>query len=131
LQILQTITLLFHRHLPFLFNPLVEDIFLLRYIGRHHNLIVSYLCPDLISANIIIFNLVHSYGQLTPEDVSAFVATFIGQGTRQAQNDVQFYYCIANTLGERGHPRNISEAKSCTMEGMHSGIMLLKLLMRK
>jgi hypothetical protein len=43
-------------------------------------------------------HLVHNYGQLTPENVSACVSTFIRQETCQAQNDVQFYYCIANTL---------------------------------
>jgi hypothetical protein len=51
----------------------------------------------------VLGHLVHNYGQLTPEDVLTFVATFIGQETRQAQNDVQFYYCIANTLDECGH----------------------------
>jgi hypothetical protein len=79
----------------------------------------------------VLRHLVHNYGQLTPEDISASVATFIGHETRQAQNDVQFYYCIANTLDERRHLRIISEAESYTMEGTHSGIMLFKLLMRK
>jgi hypothetical protein len=63
----------------------------------------------------VLRQLVHNYGQLTQEDVSMFVATFIGQDTRQAQNDVQFYYCIANTLDERGHLRMVSEAESYTM----------------
>jgi hypothetical protein len=79
----------------------------------------------------VLRHLVHNYGQLTPEDVSAFVATFIGQETRQAQNDVQLYYCIANTLDECEHLRLVSEAESYTMKGKHSGIMLFKLLMRK
>jgi hypothetical protein len=62
--------------------------------------------------------------------VAEFVATFIGQETRQAQNDVQLYYCIANTLDERGRLRIVSEAESYTVEGTHSGVMLFKLLMR-
>jgi hypothetical protein len=32
----------------------------------------------------VVRHLLHNYGQMTPEDVSAFVATFIGQETRQA-----------------------------------------------
>jgi tRNA isopentenyl-2-thiomethyl-A-37 hydroxylase MiaE len=77
----------------------------------------------------VLIHLVHNYGQLTPEDISAFVATFIGQETRQAQNYVQLDYCIANTMDERGHLRIVSEAESYTMEGTHSGIMLFKLIM--
>jgi hypothetical protein len=49
------------------------------------------------------------------ENVLAFVATFIGQETCQAQNDVQLYYYIANTLDERGHLRVLSDAESYTM----------------
>jgi hypothetical protein len=79
----------------------------------------------------VLRHLIHQYGQLTPEDVAAFVTTFIGQETCQAQNDVQLYDCIANTLDERGHLRIVSEAESYTMGGTHSGIMLFKLLMRK
>jgi hypothetical protein len=79
----------------------------------------------------VLRHLVHNYRQLTLEDVSAFVSTFIGQETRQAQNDVQFYYCNANKLDERGHLRIVYDAKSYTMEGTHSGIMLFKLLVRK
>jgi hypothetical protein len=65
----------------------------------------------------VLRHLIHHYGQLTPEDVTAFVTTFSGQETRQAQNDVQLYYCIANTLDERGHLRIVSEAESYTMGG--------------
>jgi hypothetical protein len=86
------------------------------------------LVPDV---DRVLRHLVHNYGQLTPEDVSAFVATVVGQETRQAQKDVQFYYCIANTLDERGHLRILSEADSYTMEGTHSGRMLFKLIMLK
>jgi hypothetical protein len=73
--------------------------------------------------------LVHNHGQLTPEDISAFVATFIGQETRQVENNVQFYYCIVNTLEECSHLRIVSESDSYTMDGTHIGIMLFKLLM--
>jgi hypothetical protein len=37
------------------------------------------MIPDVDS---VLLHLVHNFGQLTPEDVSAFVATFIGQETR-------------------------------------------------
>jgi hypothetical protein len=79
----------------------------------------------------VLRQLVHNYVQLTPEDVSAFVATFIGQETHQAQNYVQFYYCISNTLDECGHLRIVYEAESYTIEGTHSGVMLFKLLMKR
>jgi hypothetical protein len=86
------------------------------------------MIPDV---NGVLRHLIHNYGKLTPEDVDAFVTTFIGQETHQSQNDVQLYYCIANTLDERGHLRILSEAESYTMGGTHSGIMLFKLLMKK
>jgi hypothetical protein len=40
-------------------------------------------------------------------------------------------YGIANMLDEYGHLHIVSEAKSNTMEGTHSGIMLFKFLMWK
>jgi hypothetical protein len=86
------------------------------------------MIPDMDG---VLRHLIHNYGQLTPEDVAVFVTTFIGQETRQSHNDVQLYYCIANTLDERGHLRIVSEAESYTMGGTHSGIMLFKLLMIK
>jgi hypothetical protein len=49
------------------------------------------MIPD---ADGVLRHLVHNYGQLTPEEVSAFVATFIEQYTRQAQSYVQFYYLM-------------------------------------
>jgi hypothetical protein len=67
------------------------------------------MIPDV---NGVLRHLIQNYGQLSPEDVAAFVTTFIGQETRQAQNDVKLYYCIANTLDERGHLRIVSEAES-------------------
>jgi hypothetical protein len=46
----------------------------------------SMMIPDVDG---VLRHLIHNYGQLTPEDVAAFITTFIGQETRQAQNDVQ------------------------------------------
>jgi hypothetical protein len=56
------------------------------------------IIPDMSG---VLRHLIHNYGQLTPEDVAAFVTTFSGQETRKAQNDVHLYYCIADTLDER------------------------------
>jgi hypothetical protein len=44
--------------------------------------------PDVVS---VLRHLIHNYGQLTSEDVAAFVTTFIGKETCQAQNYVQLY----------------------------------------
>jgi hypothetical protein len=43
-------------------------------------------------------HLVQNHCQLKASSVADFIVTFIGQDTHQAQNDVQLYYCIANTL---------------------------------
>jgi hypothetical protein len=81
--------------------------------------------------NGVLRHLVHNYRQLTAQDMSDCVQTIIGQQTRQAQNDVQLYYCIANMLDECGHLRIVSEADAYTVSGTHIGIVLFKLLMRK
>jgi hypothetical protein len=86
------------------------------------------MIPDV---NGMLRHLVHNYGQLTAQYMSDFVQTFIGQSTRKAQNEVQLYYCIPNTLDERGHLRIVSEADAYTVNGTHSGIMLFKLMIRK
>jgi hypothetical protein len=85
----------------------------------------------ILDVNGVLRHLVHNYGQLMAQDVSDFVQTFIRQSTRKAHNDVQLYYCIANTLDERGHLRIVYEADTYTVHGTHSGIMLFKMLMRK
>jgi hypothetical protein len=77
----------------------------------------------------VLRHLAHNYGKLTPKDVSTFFATFIGQVNHQAQNDAQFYYCIADTLDEHGHLHIVSDARSYMMECTHIGIMLFKLFM--
>jgi hypothetical protein len=74
------------------------------------------MVPDMDG---VLRHLVRNYGQLTPKDDSAFVATLIGQEAHQAQNDMQFYYFIANTPDEWGHLRIVSEADSYTIEGTH------------
>jgi hypothetical protein len=86
------------------------------------------MIPDMDG---VLGNVVQNYRQMTPEEVSAFVATLIGQETRQAHNDVHFYYFISNTLDERGHLRIVYEATSYTMEGKSSDIMLFKMMMIK
>jgi hypothetical protein len=86
------------------------------------------MIPDV---NGVLRHLVHNYGQLTAQYVSDFMQTSIGQSTLKAQNDMKLYYCIANTLDERGHLHIVSEADMYTVNGTHIGIMLFKLLMRK
>jgi hypothetical protein len=86
------------------------------------------MVPDL---NGVMVHLVHTYGQLTPEDVSAYVTMFSGQETHQAQNNVQLYYCVVNTLTERGYVCIVYDAELYKMEGTHIGTMLLNLIMQK
>jgi hypothetical protein len=50
-------------------------------------------------------HLVHHCGLLSMENIGAFTQMFMGQETRQVQNNLQLYYCIANTFTEAGHLR--------------------------
>ena len=76
-------------------------------------------------------NLIANYGQLTPEDIRAHVATYIAAQGRRAQNAVQMYHCIMESLTEEGKNKVLAETSKYTVQNELVGPLLFKLLIQK
>eukprot|EP00957_Ditylum_brightwellii_P064873 4921701-Ditylum_brightwellii.AAC.1 len=62
--------------------------------------------PDINGQNC---NLITQYGQLTANEITAHVLTFVGQQSRQAQNSVQLYHCLKNSITKTAKLKILAE----------------------
>lgn len=76
-------------------------------------------------------DLITQYGQLTPDDIVAHVATYINAQGRAAQNAVQMHHCIMNSLSSEGNLKIVSEMERYFVNQVPVGPLLFKLLMQK
>jgi hypothetical protein len=85
--------------------------------------------------NATAIDLIDGYGRLTMDDVRNHVTGYISQQTRQAQNAVQMYHFLIDSLSEQGRLHIITEKKAYTVSvaGIEypNGPMLFKLIMSK
>ena len=75
-------------------------------------------------------NLIKDYGALTYEDVKTHAQTYIGQNTRNAQNSVQIFNCLHNSLTEDGKARVCIESDQYTINGTTDGPLFLKVILK-
>ena len=76
-------------------------------------------------------NLITEYGRLTVEDIEANMQNFIGQQTRQAQNSVQLFQCLTNSMTEAAHLKIVVESSKYMDDDTPVGELLFKLMMQK
>ena len=86
------------------------------------------MIPDKNRVNC---NLITNYGQLTLQKVQVHVDTYIQQQNRHAQNSVQMFKCISNSIMEDAHLKIIMETETYMRHGTEAGPILFKLLMQK
>ena len=55
-------------------------------------------------------NLIMEYGRLTVEDIEANIQKKIGKQTRQAQNSVQLFHFLTNSMTEAAHLNIVAES---------------------
>lgn len=77
------------------------------------------------------YNIIHQYGCLTMEDVRAHASTYMANDVRTAQNQVQMYHAIMNSLTSEAHLKIITETDKYTVNGTPIGTALFKCLMQK
>jgi hypothetical protein len=75
--------------------------------------------------------LITHYGQLTLQDVQNHVDAYIQLQTRQAQNAVQMFKCISNSLTEDARLKIVAETEVYTRHSAEAGPILFKLLTQK
>eukprot|EP00957_Ditylum_brightwellii_P146753 11172465-Ditylum_brightwellii.AAC.1 len=76
-------------------------------------------------------NLITTYVRLTKENIMTFVTAYQGGQIRQAQNFVQLFHCIKNSLPKTATLKILAESQSYTIGGNPVGELLFKLLTSK
>jgi hypothetical protein len=85
--------------------------------------------PDAQSEDIMdVLDLTTSYGQLSLEQVRAHAATYIHRQVRAAQDSMQLYQCLANSLTKEGTAKVMLRKEEYTVRGILSGTCLLKVI---
>ena len=76
-------------------------------------------------------NLIENYGEIDIETIRKFETTYIDQQVRDAQDCAQLYQCLYNSLSEIGHNMVQLNEKEYTINGLPSGNLYLKIILRK
>ena len=76
-------------------------------------------------------NLIESYGILTMESVRAFEASYIALEIRPAQDSYMLYKCLMNSISKEGKSKITIWKDQCHVNGMPSGDLLLKVIIRE
>ena len=80
-------------------------------------------------------NVINEYGRLTMEEIRTHALTYIAGQTRQAQNNMQMYYCISSSLTKEGQLKILAEQDKYHVgagdDRRPCGPLLFKLLMQK
>ncbi len=77
-----------------------------------------------------VINLFTGYGRLTTEQIIQN-SNHVGNQDWQAQNNVQLYHCIKNSLTTEAKRKILAERESYHINGVPSGPLLFQLLMQK
>ena len=89
---------------------------------------------DILSTlddNGVTRNLITNYAQLTKANILISVRTYIGNQNRRAQNSVQLYYCLVNSLTEEAQLMIVEETDEYYEQQTPVGELLFKLLIQK
>ena len=71
------------------------------------------------------------YGRLTVEDIEANIQKFTRQQTRQAQNSVQLFHCLNNSMTEAAQLKIVAESDKYMEGETPVGEILFKFMMKK
>jgi hypothetical protein len=76
-------------------------------------------------------NMITSYGMVTLEHLQEHARTYVATQTRAAQDSVQLYLCIMNSLTKAGKSKVKIWKNQYTVGGFKSGACLLKVIIRE
>ena len=86
--------------------------------------------PDLTVPGTL-FHLAVDYGQLSLAQVMAHAATYVAGQTRAAQDSMQLYHCIIESLTKEALDKVMLFANQFTTQGFPSGTGLLRVVIRE
>jgi hypothetical protein len=76
-------------------------------------------------------SVILEYGLLSAQNIQDHTSTYHTLQTRQAQNDVQTGQCLLNSMTEAGKLKITKESNAYYVNGILSGTLLLKLILKK
>jgi hypothetical protein len=76
-------------------------------------------------------NVISEYGLLSAQNIRDHASTYHTRQTRQAQNGVQMGQCLINSTTEAGKLNIMKESDAYYVDGILSGTLLLKLILKK
>lgn len=72
-----------------------------------------------------------AYGQISLQQVRDHAATYVTVQNRAAQDSMQLYICVMNSLTKEGYDLVKSHAVDYTVRGVESGVACLKVIIRE
>jgi hypothetical protein len=75
-------------------------------------------------------NMISEYGMLSAQNIRDHASTYHTRQKRQAQNGVQMGQCLLNSMTEAGKLKIMKESDAYYVDGILSGPLLLKLILK-
>jgi len=76
-------------------------------------------------------DLINNYGEIDIEKIREFEVTYISTETRAAQDCNMMYQCLMNSLSTEGKKKILVWREQYTINGMYSGNLLLKTIVKE
>jgi hypothetical protein len=76
-------------------------------------------------------NLLESYGMISIDQIRAFEETYISQPIRPAQDTYLLYKCLMNSISKEGKSKIMIWSDQYHVQGLPSGTLLLKVIVRE
>jgi hypothetical protein len=73
-------------------------------------------------------NLVKHYGSVTLENVKTHALTYVGKSNRNAQNSVQIYMCLSESLTDEAKHKVALDASKYEVNGNPDGLLFFKVI---
>ena len=74
------------------------------------------------------FNLIEHYGSITMAQVLTHAQTYLATNTRHAQNSMQIYACLSQSLTDEAKDKVALESSKYTIGGVTEGLLFFKVL---
>ena len=87
--------------------------------------------PDDPANPVNFRSLIDHHGEITIDDLMAFEQTYVGAQNRSAQDSAQLYRCLMASISKEGKRKILVWEDQYTINGLGSGNLLLKIIVRE
>jgi hypothetical protein len=76
-------------------------------------------------------NLITNFGEISTDKILAHAQSYVATPTRNAQNSMQLYHCLMNSMSKAGKSKITVWKHDYNINGLPSGALLLKVIIRE